>query len=46
MQREINKIKIKASTAALHPPHLKVEAADQDFPNCSYVINKTCQYRC
>ena len=29
------------STAAVDPRHLKVEVADYDFPNCSYVINRT-----
>ena len=24
--------------------HLKMEVADEDFSNCSYVINRTCQY--
>ena len=37
--------KQKTSTAAVDPWHLKVEVADQDFPNCSYVINRTCQDR-
>ena len=32
------------STAAVDPPDLKVEVADEDFPNCSYVIYRTCQY--
>ena len=32
------------STAAVDPQHLKVEVAAYDFPNCSYVINKACQY--
>ena len=31
-------------TAAVDSRHLKVEVADQNFPNCSYVINRTCQY--
>ena len=35
---------IKLNTAAVDPRHLKVEVTDQDFPNCSYVINRTCQY--
>ena len=26
------------------PMHVKVEIAELDFPNCSYVINRTCQY--
>ena len=34
----------KKSAAAADPQHLKVEVADQDFPNCSHVINRTCQY--
>ena len=34
----------KTSTAAVGPEHLKVEVADKVFPNCSYVINRTCQY--
>ena len=34
----------KTSTAAVDPRHLKVEVADLDFPNCSYVISRTCQY--
>ena len=44
MSREINKIKIKTSTAAVNPQHLIVEVADLDFPNSSYVINRICQY--
>ena len=35
---------IKLNTAAVDPRHLKVEVTDQDFPNCSYVINRTCKY--
>ena len=35
---------VKTSTAAVDPQHLNVEVTDQDFPNCSYVINRTCQY--
>ena len=31
------------STAAVDPRHLKVEDVEQDFPNCPYVINRTCQ---
>ena len=34
----------QTSTAAVDSQHLKVEVADYDFPNCSYVINRTCQY--
>ena len=34
----------KTSTATVGPEHLKVEVADKVFPNCSYVINRTCQY--
>ena len=34
----------KTSTAAMDRQYLKVEVADQDFPNCSYVINRTCHY--
>ena len=30
--------------AQLDPQHLKVEFAGYDFPNCSYAINRTCQY--
>ena len=38
-------LKLKgASTAAVGPQHLKVEVADKDFPNCSYVINRTWKY--
>ena len=37
-------IVFKTSAAAVDPPHLKVEVADSDFPNCSYVRNRTCQY--
>ena len=33
---------LPTSTAAVDPQHLKVKVADLDFPNCSYVINKTC----
>ena len=29
----------KTSTAAVGPRHLKVEVANLDVPNCSYVIN-------
>ena len=36
-------IVFKTSTAAVDPRHLKVEVADSDFPNCSYVRNRTCQ---
>ena len=36
--------KNQTSTAAVNPQHLKVEVADEDFPNCAYVINRTCQY--
>ena len=40
-----NKIKQnKTSAAALDLGHLKVEVADYHFPNCSYNLNKTCQY--
>ena len=28
----------QTSTAAVDSQHLKVEVADYDFPNCSYVI--------
>ena len=28
----------------MDPQHLKVEVADKDFPDYSYVINRTCQY--
>ena len=35
---------VKTTTAAVDPWHLKVEVANYDFPNCSYVINRTCQY--
>ena len=28
----------------MDPQHLRVEVANEDFPNCSYVINQTCQY--
>ena len=31
------------STTAVDPRHLKVEDVEQDFPNCPYVINRTCQ---
>ena len=34
----------KTSAAAVDTQHLKVEVADKDFLNCSYVINRTCQY--
>ena len=34
----------ETSTAAVDPRHLKVEVAEYDFPNCSYVINRICQY--
>ena len=34
----------KTSAAAVDTQHLKVEVAGKDFPNCSYVINRTCQY--
>ena len=34
--------KLKTSTAKMDPWHLKVEVADSNFPNCSYVINRTC----
>ena len=37
-------ISFKTSAAAGDLQHLKVEVADQDFPNCSYVINRTCQH--
>ena len=37
---------LSTSTAAVDPRHLKVEVTDLDFPNCSYVINKTCHIRC
>ena len=30
------------STAAVDPRHLKVEAAEDDSPDCCYVINRTC----
>ena len=39
--KHLRAVKI-TSTAAVNPQHLKVEVAD-DFPNCSYVINRTCQ---
>ena len=34
----------ETSTAAVDPWHLEDEVTEQDFPNCSYVINTTCQY--
>ena len=34
----------ETSTAAVDPRHLKVEVAEYDFPTCSYIINRTCQY--
>ena len=34
----------KTSAAAVDPQHLKMEVADEDFPNCSYITNRTCEY--
>ena len=34
----------KISTAAVDPWNLKVEVGDSDFPNCSDVTNRACQY--
>ena len=34
----------KTGTAVVDLQHLKVELAEQDFSNCSYVINRICQY--
>ena len=30
--------------AAVDPWHLKVGVAEEEFPKCSSVINRTCQY--
>ena len=38
------KYQYKTSTAAVELCHLKVEVADENVPNCSYVINRTCLY--
>ena len=32
------------TTAPVDPQNLKVEVANKDFFNWSYVINRTCQY--
>ena len=38
-------LKLKKNKYSCNEPrHLKVEVADEDFPNYSYVINRTCQY--
>ena len=37
-----NIISLKTSTAALDPQHSKVEVAERDFPNYSYIINRAC----
>ena len=36
--------KLITSRTAVDSRNLKVEAAEQDFPNCSHVINRTYQY--
>ena len=41
MQKQSENIASKTSTAAVDPRHLKVEVANYDFPNCSYVIYPT-----
>ena len=44
MDREHQTKASKTSTVAVDPQHLKVEVGDYDFPDSSYVINRTCQY--
>ena len=36
--------KWETSMAAVDPWHLKVGVAEEEFPKCSSVINRTCQY--
>ena len=38
------KKKKKIITAAVDPRNLKVKVGDSDFPNCSDVTNRVCQY--
>ena len=32
----------QTNTAAENPQHLKLEVAEQKFPSCSYLIDRTC----
>ena len=42
---EVNKY-LQTSTSAVHPCHLKVKIADENFLNFPYVINRTCTETC
>ena len=42
--KNTKKNKYSCSGFRVDPHHLKVEVADWNFPNCSYVLNRTCQY--